>query len=497
MLPTGITEYTMLQATANLRDLLRVLVGGAASSLHLRPVALSTPQARAKDRYRRIALTGIGSALAHGTATLTMLVSVPLALKYLGAERYGLWVSITSFLGLLTFADLGLGNGLLNAISDANGRDDERSAHEYVSSAACLLSAVAVVLIAMFAVGYSWVSWAGVFNVSSSAAVAEAGPAMAVLACCLVANIPFGIVARTRLGYQEGFLNSLWQTAGSLLGLVGVLLAIRLEASLPWLVFGFSSPPLLAALLNGAALFGRDRPWLRPRWSAVTITACRHLFRLGSLYLVLQIAVSIVSWSDSIIIAQTLGAKAVAEYAIPMRLFSVPSVILSVMLGPCWPAYGEAAARGEMAWVRRTFAASLSLAALASGLASLALLAMGDSLIELWVGSEIRPPLSLMGGLAVWCVMSAAGSAVGILLNGLCIFRFQVISASLMASFKVLLSVLLAHRMGVAGAIWGTVIAYSVFTVIPCAIVVPRLLWAMPATPLAPRAAEFTRKSSS
>ena len=39
------------------------------------------------------------------------IVSIPLVIDYLGPERFGLWVTATAIISMLTFADLGLGNG--------------------------------------------------------------------------------------------------------------------------------------------------------------------------------------------------------------------------------------------------------------------------------------------------------------------------------------------------------------------------------------------------
>jgi len=58
-------------------------------------------------------------------------VTVPLTLNYLGSEHYGLWMTISSVSVMLGFADLGIGNGVLNAVADAYGRDDYRLGGEW------------------------------------------------------------------------------------------------------------------------------------------------------------------------------------------------------------------------------------------------------------------------------------------------------------------------------------------------------------------------------
>ena len=74
---------------------------------------------RSTERYRRVVLTATGSLVARGVTALTMLVSVPLTVGYLGAERYGMWMTISSLITFFSFVDLGIGNGLVNSIADA------------------------------------------------------------------------------------------------------------------------------------------------------------------------------------------------------------------------------------------------------------------------------------------------------------------------------------------------------------------------------------------
>ncbi len=90
--------------------------------LRLKPFDTSTEQGRSRERYRRAALTTFASVTAKAVTVLTALITVRLTVRYLGTERYGLWMTITSVVAMMAFADLGIGNGLLNCISEAHGK---------------------------------------------------------------------------------------------------------------------------------------------------------------------------------------------------------------------------------------------------------------------------------------------------------------------------------------------------------------------------------------
>lgn len=451
-------------------------MGSLLSLLRLRSFDTATREGRSRERYRRVALTAITSVAARGVALLSLVISVPLTLSYLGTERYALWMAVSSLLAALASLDLGIGNGLVTAVAESHGRGDPEGARGYVSSAVFLLLGLAALALLGFAAAYPFLPWKTLFRVSDALAVREAGPATAAFFAAVVLSVPLGVAARVRAGYQQGFVSDLWTLLGSLLGLLGLLLAVGSRAGLPWLILGFSGGPVLAALANGGSLFGIERRWLRPRFRDVARLKVRRLLRTGLAFFLLQVASAVAFSSDSLIAAQVLGPQAVTEFAVTARLFSIVAVALGIALTPLWPAYGEAAARGDVAWVRKALLRSL----VATGLGSLALsilaVVFGSSLLRLWVGSAVHPSFALLLGLGVSTVLMTAGSATAMFLNGVQAFRFQLLTGATLAVVKVVLAVLLARRLGLAGLAWSTVLAYGTVVAIPMAIFIPRLL---------------------
>ena len=457
--------------SARLRSLLQLRL-----LLRLTPFDTSTEAGRSKERYRRVALTTMTSVGAKGLATLAALVSVPLTLGYLGKERYGLWMTISSMVAMLSFADFGMGNGLLNAVAVANGKNDRESMRKFVSSAFFLLSGIAVVLASSFAVAYPWVRWSSLFNVTTRLARNEAGPAVLALAVCFVVNLPLGIVQRIRMGHQEGFTNDAWQSAGSLLSLMAVLLSVRLKWGLPQLILAVAGAPVAVTALNGASLFGRLRPWLLPRWHNFQWVAARALASNGFLFFLLQIGYVVSFSSDNLIVAQVLGASAVPQYAVAQKVFLMVVVMQTTWLAPLWPAYGEAIQRGDIAWVRRTLKRSLVTAVVVSGGLSAVLVAISRPLFRLWVGPELVPPWPLTIGFAVWAVLQAAGSAVAMYLNGNNALVFELCLSVALLVVATPLKILLCLLVGSAGVAWGGLIAYVFAVALPLIFVLPKML---------------------
>jgi O-antigen/teichoic acid export membrane protein len=405
-------------------------------------------------------------------AVVVALVSVPLVIGAIGTDGFGLWATVAATGALLAFADLGLGNGLINLTSSAHGHNEHDVAHRAVSSAWLLLWIVAAALVLGFALIYPLISWGDVFNVDGTLA-ADAGPAMAVFVVVFALGLPLAVAQKVQLGYQEGFAGMGWIAAGNVLGLIGLVVAVAAGADLPVLVLAYAGGPVVAAGLNSMLLFGRRRPWLRPSLRLADRPTAYRLMRIGALFFLLQVAVAIAYQSDVIVAAIYIGPAAAAQYSVGSRLFLLAPALVSMLLVPLWPAYSEAFARGDHAWIKRTLWRSTAGAFVVTTLVSVGLVVFAAPMVSVWLGDAVYLPPELLVGFALWAIVYATFNAIAMLLNAMGDIAFQASVGVVMAIVSIALSIELGSRFGVAGVIWGTLVAYLVVAAAP-------ILWHMP-----------------
>ena len=448
----------------------------------LREILLPRDPARADDhsrgaeRNRRAVLTGSAATLARVVQIGTSLITVPLTLKYLGNERFGLWMTISSVLAMAAFADFGVGNGVLNTVAKAFGKDDMQGVRSAVSSGFAVLSSIAALLLTAFFTIYRFVNWPTFFRVVSPTARAEAGPALTVFAVCFALNISMDVVQRVQLGLQQGYRYGLWQLCGSLAGFMGVLAGIWLHVGLPVLVVAIAGAPIVATFANAVHFFGFVRPDLRPTRTLVSRHVISEIARLGGLFFVLQVVLAVSYSADNFIIARTLGAINVPEYSIPQRMFALVTMMSSMLVGPLWPAYGEAISRGDMHWVRKTLGRSMILVLAVSTVAAGSLLALSHILIHWWVGTRIHPSFLLLLGLATWTVISCCGDALAMFMNGAAIIRIQLLVATVFGATCLATKILFIRHFGISGVPWATILSYVVVVIVPYSLYVPRAI---------------------
>lgn len=433
-------------------------------------------ETRGKERDRRATLS-VASALGGRGLTLALsLLTVPLTLNYLGPERYGMWLTISSMIALLAFSDLGIGYGLLNAVTRTMATNEFAQARRQISSSLVLLTLVAVVLAGLFVVTYPFIPWASVLAVASPQATSEAAPAVAALLAIFLIGMPISVATQVRMARQETYLVHMTATAGNLASVVALLLIILTRQGVPALVVAMAAPPVGAAGVNAILLFRRSAPHLTPSIALADVRTGFGLMRSGFLFFVLQMAMTVAFTTDTLVVARVVGPGAVAQYGVASRLFVIPLGLVAIGLLPLWPAYGEAIARGDVAWARTTLARSVKAALTITIPVAGFLVAFGGWIIAIWVNGSVTPPFLLLLGLGIWTVQSTVGNSVAMLLNGANELRFQAGAAAVMAVANLGLSIWLTSRIGVAGVVWGTVIAYGAFVLLPMAFYVPGVL---------------------
>jgi O-antigen/teichoic acid export membrane protein len=179
------------------------------------------------------------------------------------------------------------------------------------------------------------------------------------------------------------------------------------------------------------------------------------------------VAASLAFVSDNLVADQVLGPEAAARYSVAQRLFFLVPMLITLAVTPLWPAYSEALARGDRAWVRSVFVRSVAGCMLAAAASGLLLVLLRVPVFSLWVGPDLVPSLSLSLTLVAWSVLYAWGAAVVVLLNAANIIVPQVIAALSMGVASLVLKTWLASLFGMDGIVWGMILAYGSLTFIP------------------------------
>lgn len=404
---------------------------------------------RSSARNIRAAITAASSIAAKGLTGVISLVSIPLTLRYLGPDRFGLWMTIASLQAIFAFADFGLANGVLNTVAEAYGRADLSLISRAVRSAIVMQAAVAVCLFALFWAASHFVDWPRILHVSTRLAASEARPAVLIFAGVFLLRSVVQVVQQAQYGLQTGYIANAWTAGGNIAALVGLILSARDHASVPVLCLVVSGLPVLSGLLNATWWLTTRLPHIPGGGS--TIAARRLLvdmMRVGLLFFFLQAGAALYYGVDPLIVNQVLGSSAVSTLAIVQKPFDMLSILLLLLLQPLWPAYREAISSGDTAWVRVTFRRALTASTVLAMAFALLMALQGRQLIRLWAGSQTHPSQALILAYCAALIFTAIQTPLGFFLNGLGKIRFQLLLSAPMILLSIFFKTMLTSRIG-------------------------------------------------
>ena len=258
--------------------------------------------------------------LARTASMLAGIITLPLTLRYLGLEEYGIWVTVTGTVVMLNLLDLGIASTLTNFLSQAFADDDRTSARRFYSTAFWLTVAVTIVLAMVLAMLWSFMDWARLLHIAATGTLHEAERAIIVAVVASLLNLPLNLVGKVGGAYRELHVVNYFSILGSVLSLSGVVLGVTLHVRFSTLMLLYCAGPVLANLCVNAWMILYRRPWLLPLPWLSSRSEAQDLFKQGSLFFVLQLCGVVVFNSDNLVITHYLGAQQVTPYSVAWRL---------------------------------------------------------------------------------------------------------------------------------------------------------------------------------
>ena len=404
--------------------------------------------------------------MTRGFSIIASLITVPIVLHHLGAERYGVWMAAIALTTLFAMADGGVTNGLISLVSNAYGAGDRARIRVLVGSALAATSAFVFLFLAAVLIAVRFVDWTWAFNLSDPAIGREAAMVVSIICLSYALGTPATVVCWARLGLLQGAAVNIWDFCGTVLAFTGLVAAVLLGYGVVTIAAVWVAGPVLVRSV-GALMFlagpGRD---LGPAWRDISASACRTLVASGGMFMIYTVTQALSVQSDQILIARFLGADSVADYSIVQRLLSQPQVLVTLVLVAQWPAYGEALGRRDDAWIGRHFKQSL---VAFTGFAVIMCVLLGifcQDILKFWVGGSIVAAPTLVTAMAVCGIVATIANAFSFFFS-LGLHRPLVFTQIAMVAIKLPLTILLLPRIGNAGAAIGTTVGYLLALVIP------------------------------
>jgi O-antigen/teichoic acid export membrane protein len=383
------------------------------------------------------------------------LLLVPLVLRYVDREDYGLWATIGQVLAYLALLDLGVGSAVVRRAAQLRESNEPEAVNRMVSTAVAMYCVFgAIFLVSGFAVTLMLPRWSAIPADRSSIAVVV----FVLMVAYTAVSFPLKVGASTLVGYQRMAVVNTLNLVGSLLTVLIAVLLLRFGVGLLALPIGSVAAGLTAAV-SGLIILRVIIPGLRIRWRYVSAGEARELFNWSWQLFLNNIAVVIIYQTDNLIVAGAAGLEAVTTYTLTSRLPLYAMPLIFAISDSCLPAAVELCEQGNRERMRAVYQRVLQVtSAAAFGFATIAWI-FNDSFTRLWVGEQNYGGSTLTLIFAFILVSRVLNQAASIVIIGTGKLRGVVFVSLAEAALNLALSLWLVKVYGIIGVAAGTVAA--------------------------------------
>lgn len=393
----------------------------------------------------------------------------PISLEYLGAAKFGIFLTLVSIVDWFAEMDIGIGNGLRNKLGQAIASGDESKAQGYVSTAyfvvGSIFSGISVVAIGMSFI-IPWADWLHADPSLNREIVILAVLMFGAFAINFISSMVFQIF----YALQRTAIVDLFMLLNKILFL-GLIIGLLFYTKESLILYGAAKTITFALvpLAIGMYYFKYDFKKFRPSLRLAKREYFRDLFSLGFQFFIIKISMVIIHQTNNILIARYISPAEVTEYEAAFKYLSIFLLLFVTLTNQYWSASVEAYQKGDLEWMRSTMRQIIWIWVGTIGL-SVIMILLAPLFFQLWLQDNIQIAASMTIAVAISINITNWVNMFNLILNGTGKIRLQMYTWVIASTLNVPVSIWLATYCGLGsiGIVLGTV-----FCLLPLAFLSP------------------------
>lgn len=358
----------------------------------------SISQTSGKRRDRSIRLAVLSSFVSKGGSILLQLLSIPIAIRVLGREEFGLYTTVSLTLSTISMLEVGVGPALTHGLTRAQAAGDEVKQRELGSTAFFLMLGMSLLVGVALAVILWTVPLLSLFGESFAGQEASLRPALWAGLGLFLMYFVLNLTERVREGFLEVASNNLWGATGNVVAAIAVAAGIWFIPQVWFLVVAVHGSVILTKICNTLTLW-KKHPVIRPAPKSFRVLTAKSLLTDGIAFSTSMLVTGLVEYNlCGWLVGRADGPAATALYGIFISLTVMQLGFVVMLSTPTWPAVSEALARKDLAWAQNAAKRLYLFGAVFAICSALGLLALGPYVLPLWLGKEFSSISRLLLG---------------------------------------------------------------------------------------------------
>lgn len=362
-----------------------------------------------------------------GGSIVCSLLLVTIVLRYVNADTYGIWLTLSSMVAWISFLDIGLNNGLKNKLSESLANGDIHLAKQYVSTTYALLSIIFIPVMTILLIVTPFIDWNSVLNLPSASS-----QSLTISICIIIAYFCINFILSTinivLQAVQRPALSSFQTFCQQILTLAIIcILTIATKGDLVILCLCFCISPIIVVSLFNIVLFNKKYKSISPSYNEINFSLASSLLKLGVKFFLIQIAGIVQYQMVNFLIIRNYGSAEVTSYNIAFKYFNVIYMIWTILTTPIWAAVTDAITKGDIQWIKNMVSHYLKFYVFFAFVAFL-MLTVSSYAYHIWVGDSVSVSFSISFWVMIFNLVMMFGTIFVSVLNGAGILNLQTIA---------------------------------------------------------------------
>ena len=377
----------------------------------------------------------------------------PFILHHLGDDAFGLWVLIFSLTGYYGIFDFGIRSSLIRYVSKFQATGDRDELARLINTSLLTYTIVGVILMVPTVLGGIYVD--RLFHVPPGFR-SDARILFLMVGSSLALGFPLGIAGGILEGLQKFYLLNWTNIVATLLRAVLIIYVLRHGFGLLSVALITMALPLVASAVR--AVIAHRLLTVPYGWKYVSRDSLRQVANYGSVTFMIIVAGRLRFKTDAVIIGSFLSAGAITYFSIGARLVDYAGEVVGSLAQIFTPMSSHFHATGDYAQLRKIFVSGNRACALVMFPLTVALVVMGKSIIEAWVGPRYLSSYIVLLVLLIPSTLYMAQSTSNRILFGMSLHKSLAYVVLMEGIANLVLSIALIRPLGILGDAIGTAI---------------------------------------
>jgi O-antigen/teichoic acid export membrane protein len=326
----------------------------------------------------------ISNAVGIVVPALSWVVVVPVLVRCLGVDGFGVYTIAFSLSGLMSFLELGLTSASIKFIADVEIRRSDETLEKIVSSNIFLYAGIGVfvvILTFLFATQLAALIFRET-NVDADELALIVKFVGILVSMTLVKNSLASVV----MGFQRYDIYNLIQVNFFILQAFSLVAASVIWKNIPSLMLaniGVMAVSIIGFIIAIRRLSPRTRLVRTPHAESLKI-----LFSFGMYMMLINLSSTVLMNMDKVIVGWVMGPESVAYYSVPAQIALKIHNGLAVLIMFIFPLTSEVQSCGDESTVRQIYLHSMRFIVLADGVAMVFLSTFASDILKIWIDTN-------------------------------------------------------------------------------------------------------------